>query len=161
MRFPAQHERFGVAMGPGLADVLSGKCTLDEAIVASPLHSVFILPAGFLTGSPHRLLNNGSFAELLQQVRLRYRHVVIDTPPLLPASEALVMARAADAAVLCMRRDYSRLDQVQDAHERLETAKVHVLGGVLNGIPLSHYSRKYTDYASRAHTATPAGSVPT
>jgi Mrp family chromosome partitioning ATPase len=119
---------------------------------------VFVLPAGFLEGSPHRLLN-GSFADLLQQLRTRYRHIVIDTPPLLPASEALVMARAADATVLCMRRDYSRLDQVQDAHERLEAAKVHVLGGVLNGIPLSHYSRKYTDYAARGRH-TPADPAP-
>lgn len=159
MRYPSQHERFGVSSGPGLAEVLSKKCSLEEAIVASPLHSVFVLPAGFLTGSPHRLLNNGSFAELLQQLRTRYRHVVIDTPPILPASEALVLARAADATVLCMRRDYSRMDQVQDAHERLDAAKVHVLGGVLNGIPLSHYARKYTDYVARARPE-PAGTVP-
>jgi capsular exopolysaccharide synthesis family protein len=153
MRFPTQHERFGVAVGPGLAEVLSKKCSLEEAIVASPIHSVFVLPAGYLAESPHRLLNNGSFAELLQRLRTQFRHVIIDTPPLLPASEALVMARAADASVLCMRRDYSRLDQVQEAHERLEAAKVHVLGGVLNGIPLSHYTRKYTDYAGRSRPA--------
>jgi len=150
MRYPSQHDRFGIAPGPGLAEVLSKKCSVEEAIVASPLHSIFVLPAGFLSGSPHRLLNNGSFAELLQHLRTRYRHVVIDTPPILPASEALVMARAADATVLCMRRDYSRLDQVQDAQERLDAAKVHILGGVLNGIPLSHYTRKYTDYVGRA-----------
>lgn len=149
MRFPGQHDRFGVAPGPGLVEVLSNKCSLEEAIVASPLHSVFVLPAGFLTSSPHRLLNNGSFAELLRELRTRYHHVVIDTPPILPASEALVMARAADAAVLCMRRDYSRLDQVQEAQERMDSAQVHTLGAVLNGIPLSHYSRKYTDYLYR------------
>jgi len=159
MRFPGQHERFGVAQGPGLAEVLSKKCTLEEAIVASPLHSIFILPAGCLTASPHRLLNNGSFAELLSELRTRYRHIVIDTPPILPASEALVMARAADAAVLCMRRDYSRLDQVQVAHERMESARVHTVGAVLNGIPLSHYSRKYTDYPYRAKLE-PTGSAP-
>lgn len=158
MRFPNQHERFGVPNGLGLADVLSKKCSLEEAIVASPLHSVMVLPAGCLTGSPHRLLNNGSFAGLLQQLRTRYRHIIIDTPPILPASEALVMARAADAAVLCMRRDYSRLDQVQDAHDRMEAARVHTVGAVLNGIPLSHYSRKYSDYPYRARLE-PVGSA--
>jgi hypothetical protein len=51
------------------------------------------------------------------------------------------------------------MDQVQDAHERLDAAKAHVLGGVLNGIPLSHYTRKYTDYAGRARPE-PANTSP-
>ena len=83
---------------------------------------------------------------------------MIDTPPILPASEALVLAQAADASVLCMRRDYSRLDQVQEAYNRMEAARVHTVGAVLNGIPLSSYSRKYTSYLYRAKIE-PVGSA--
>jgi polysaccharide biosynthesis transport protein len=146
MRAPNLHETFEVPLSPGLAEVLSKKCSLEDAIKPSSHANLFILPAGQLVTNPHRLLSNGAFEELLQQLRTRFRHMIIDTPPILPASEALLMARSADAAILCMRRDYTRLDQVQDAHQRMTAAGVKMAGAVLNGIPVNHYARKYGSY---------------
>jgi capsular exopolysaccharide synthesis family protein len=147
MRSPNLHEAFEVPLSPGLADVLSKRCSLDDAIKASSHENLFILPAGQLTTSPHRLLSNGAFEELLKELRKRFRHVIVDTPPILPASEALLMARSADAAILCMRRDYTRIDQVQEAHQRMTAAGVKTAGAVLNGIPVNHYARKYGSYS--------------
>jgi Mrp family chromosome partitioning ATPase len=92
-------------------------------------------------------VSNNEFSELLDKLSSIYRYIILDTPPLLPASEALVMARAADAAVLCVRRDYSRLDQVKEACRRMAAAGVANAGAVLSGIPIKHYAYKYGSYA--------------
>jgi Mrp family chromosome partitioning ATPase len=114
-----------------------------------------------LANSPHRLAGNGEFAGLLDKLRGMYRYIIVDTPPILPASEALVMARAADAAVLCARRDYSRVDQVAEAYARLQAAGVKAAGAVLNGIPVRNYAQRYGSYyyTRNAFSRKPAAAV--
>ena len=92
---------------------------------------------------PHRLLGTAQFPALLAQLQRRYRYIVLDTPPILAASETLMIARSADATVVCARRDFSRIDQVQEAHSRLVSAGVRVAGTVLNGIPPGSYAYRY------------------
>jgi tyrosine-protein kinase Etk/Wzc len=91
-------------------------------------------------------MGGGDFDTILQRLKANYRHIIIDTPPILPASESLVFARAADTAILCMRRDFSRLDQSQSAFNRMTSAGVHVSGAVLNGIPTRQYAYHYGSY---------------
>jgi polysaccharide biosynthesis transport protein len=146
MRSPDIHRVFDVARAPGLVEVLNGSSTLEEAIDVSFSPKLHLLTAGELDRSPHRLLGNGEFHQLVDKLRGQYRHIVIDTPPILPASEALVMARSADAAVLCARRDFSRVVQVQAAHARLSAAGVKMAGVVLNGIPTRSYTYRYGSY---------------
>lgn len=149
LRSPDVHRVFGVDLSPGLADVLSGDLTDDEAIETDFNQTLHLMTAGKLGSSPHRLLGSGEFRALLERLRGTYRYIVIDTPPLLPASEALILARAADAAILSARRDYSRLDQVTEAYTRLRAAGVSFAGVVLNGIPTRHYAYKYGSYSYR------------
>jgi septum formation inhibitor-activating ATPase MinD len=100
--------------------VLAGKCPVEEAIETDFSPSLHLLTAGQLANSPHRLAGNGEFAGLLENLRGMYRYIVVDTPPILPASEALVMARAADAAVLCAPR--LQPCRSVEAYERLQAA---------------------------------------
>jgi tyrosine-protein kinase Etk/Wzc len=92
------------------------------------------------------LLGGSAFTSLLAKLQEKYRYIVIDTPPILPASEALILARAADATVVCARQDFSRLDQVTEAYSRLRSAGVAVAGTVLNGIAPSSYAYRYGSY---------------
>jgi polysaccharide biosynthesis transport protein len=146
MRSPDIHRIFDIDLGPGLCEVLKGSCPVEEAIETGFSNTLHLLTAGDLHGSPHRILGNGAFADLLEKLRGMYDYIVVDTPPILAASEALLMARAADAAVLCVRRDFSRVDQVKDAFGRLRTAGVKTAGAVLNGIPPRHYAYRYGSY---------------
>jgi succinoglycan biosynthesis transport protein ExoP len=152
MRSPDLHEVFGVELSPGLAEVMSDECPLEEAIETGFNDTLHILTAGRLRKNPHRLLGRGEFKSLLKKLGETYRHIVIDTPPVLPASESLVLARSADAAVLCMRRDYTRMSQAQDAQARMVASGVRVVGVVLNGIPIQQYAYKYGSYL---YTGTP------
>ena len=147
MRSPDIHAVFDVRGEPGLAEVLAEQCPLEEAIVTEWSRQLHILPAGRLRSSPHRLLSNGTARALLERAGERYRYVVIDTPPVLAASEALVVARAADAALLCAMRDVSRVDQVQRAFDQLLATGSRPLGVVLSGVSTRHYAYRYGRYA--------------
>ena len=146
MRSPDVHKVFGISMTPGLAEVLSEECTLDDAIVTTHNAHVHLLPAGRLNTNPHRLLGNGAWKSLVDKVPDSYGYVIIDTPPVLAASEALVLAKGADATLLCVMRDVSRADQVRKAAERLVAAGGRPVGTVLSGIPTRRYTYGYGTY---------------
>ncbi len=147
MRDPDIHQVFEISSEPGLVDVLDGRCSLDGAIVTSWSEFVHLLPSGHLNKSPHVLLANGAFERLLEEVRGRYRYIVIDTPPILPASEALVVAKSADGVLVCTMRDVSRGPQVRLTCQKLQAAGAEVIGAVLIGIPGSGYAHKYGAYS--------------
>jgi polysaccharide biosynthesis transport protein len=148
LRCPDVHRVFGINRSPGLAELLRGALPAHLAIETSYDEMLHVLPAGRTGAVPHRLFGGTAFPELLTQLSKRYQFIVIDTPPILPASEALIMARAADATVLCARRDFSRMEQVLEACSRLKSAGVELAGTVLNGIPPASYAYRYGAYYS-------------
>lgn len=148
MRSPDLHNIFDVeGNGIGLAEVLSDEVSVDDAVARTQTDNLDVLPAGQLRCNPHSLVGNGHFKGLLKALRARYDYVVLDTPPLLAASESLVMAKHCDVSLLCAMRHTSRLDQVRKAYERLQQANANPVGVVLNGIPIRHYASRYGDYA--------------
>ena len=98
--------------------------------------------------SPHRLLGKDKLRCLLEKLACSYRYVLIDTPPALAASEALVIAAASDASLLCVMRDVSRIDQVKKAYDCVLAATANPLGVVLNGVSTRSYSYRYGSYPS-------------
>lgn len=146
MRAPDIHHMFDVVLDPGLAEVLNGDCHLDDAIVQSDFPLLSLLPAGELAANPHRLLHNGTFRSLLDELRKQYDYIVIDTPPVLAASEALVLAKHADATVVCAMRDRTRMNHIQQAYTRLEAAGANTVGVVMSGLPVRSYASRYGSY---------------
>jgi capsular exopolysaccharide synthesis family protein len=146
MRSPDIHNLLNIPLNPGLGDVLAEQCSLKDAIVTDWSEALHLLPAGKLHASPHTLLGNGVVDPLFEEVRRSYRYIVVDTPPVLAAGEALVLARAADASLLCAMRDVSRLDQIRKTHQRLQAAGARPVGIVLSGIPPKRYTYRYGNY---------------
>ncbi len=146
LRVPDVHHIFDVPNDIGLAAVLDGKATLDEAIITTWAENIHLLPAGRLKKSPHKLMSIKSLQKLMAELRPRYRYIVIDTPPILSASEALMLAKVADGTVLSTRRNVSRENQVQVAYQRLVKAGAQPLGAVFNGVPTRSYAQSYGSY---------------
>jgi capsular exopolysaccharide synthesis family protein len=146
MRAPDIHEIFELPFGIGLAQVLDDSASVDEAVVTSWSQNVHILPAGRLHKSPHSLIGSGNFEKLLDALRERYSNIIIDTPPILSASEALYIARLADRTVFCTKRNRSRERQVRLAYEHLLAAGVQPGGVVLSAVARRKYSYTYGRY---------------
>jgi succinoglycan biosynthesis transport protein ExoP len=146
-RAPDLHNIFDATLEPGLTQVLLGKCPIEEAIIAIGKSNLDLLPAGKLESNPHQLLGSGSRAAFRQSIPAKYRYVIIDTPPILAASESLMLASLADASFVCVLRDVSRIDQVRKAYDRLQTTGGNPVGLVLNGVPTKSYAYNYGSYA--------------
>jgi tyrosine-protein kinase Etk/Wzc len=89
--------------------------------------------------------------ELIEQLRARYGVIIIDTPPILSASESLLLAKLADGALVCTRRNYSREGQVLLAYQRLLMAGAKPLGAVFNAVPTRRYAYTYGNYDYARH----------
>jgi succinoglycan biosynthesis transport protein ExoP len=159
VRDPDIHQLFETALSPGLSEVLENQASLADAIVPSTSSALWLLPAGQYQVSPHTLFSGTTFRTLIEALRARYRHIVIDCPPLLAASEALVAAKIADGTLLCTMRDVSRTQQVREARERLSRAGVSILGVVISGVSTKGYYQRYGGYhyATTQRYDTPPG----
>lgn len=149
LRSPNVHDLFEVQPGPGLAEVLRGECALEDAIVMDWGDRLYILPAGDLRAdSASQLFAGPVFRELLAKLRTQYRKIVIDVPPVLCASEVLLITKQADAVLMCTLHDHSRAGQFKLAYDRLVAAGANVVGAVLNGAPIRQYSYDYRGYGA-------------
>ncbi|MFW6107023.1 MAG: polysaccharide biosynthesis tyrosine autokinase [bacterium] len=146
MRAPDIHGLLDLPLEPGFCDVLAGDCSLKDAIQTEFSEKVHVLTAGEMHTSPHRLVGNGTLSPTFERFREEYGYVVVDSPPILAVGEALVLARQADASLICAMRDSSRVDQVRRAYDRLIGAGTRPCGVVLNGVPIDSYSRRYGTY---------------
>ena len=146
IRSPDVADIFDLNNSTGLTDVLSQKAQLEEVIHSIDGVTLDVLPAGPPPKYLQELIGRGAFHDLIEQLRNKYRYIVIDTPPLLAASESVVFATTADATLLCTMRNHSRGRQVSQAYERLLDAGANPVGVVLNGVAVSYYTRRYGYY---------------
>ena len=144
MREPSVTELLDVPAGPGLCEVLGGKLSLNEAIIPVPAtEHLFVLRAGSCAGAPHHLAQPQRLQKLVEALRGDFKTIVIDTPPVLGASESLSLCRSADMTVVCARRGVSRVRQIKIATDKLENADVSIVGSVLSGVPARGYGYAY------------------
>ena len=129
--------------GPGLSDVLKNTAIFGEVVIPVRGGTFYLLPAGTPIQDTSRLLQGPEFGQLISQVRQAYDLIIIDSPPVLPVPDALILGRWADGAVIAARYDKSRFSQVERARRQLDNAGIAVLGTVINGMrnPDSYYGR--------------------
>jgi capsular exopolysaccharide synthesis family protein len=150
--------------GSGLSSVLSGARSLDEVLrqyEAAP--NLWVLPAGPRPPNPADLLASPTMAKVLQELRQRFEHVVVDSPPLLVVTDATILSTLVDGVVLVVESGVTTSGAVIRAHKILESAGGRILGTVLNKLDLSHdgyygsyyrsshYSYYLGDHAKRAY----------
>jgi polysaccharide biosynthesis transport protein len=141
-----------VPEGPGLGDLLvSDERTPTDLVIPVQGGTFHLLPAGTPIPDPSRALQNRKLGVVITQFRQIYDLVIIDSPPVLPVPDALILGRWADGAVLAVRYDSSRFPQVERARRQLDGAGICILGTVINGMRNSDsyygsysYSRRTT-----------------
>lgn len=150
LRSPDVAEVLGVRTHPGLAEVLAGKSDLGDAIHRVGKTNTYVLPAGRHRVNPHHVVNGTKVESLFATLRTKFPTILVDTPPVLGASESLIYAHAADLVVFCSLTEVSRSKQVRVAVDRLQTTGANVAGAVLSGVPIGRYTYAYGYDAERA-----------
>lgn len=130
LRRPSVHQLFGLAEGPGLADVLMKAAELEHALVTLPDHHLTILPAGVPPAHPAELLGSATMRRLLDALRSRFDRVLIDVPPVAPLADLHVLAPMVDGLLMIVRAGVTPKPAIERALSGLDPSKV--LGLVLN-----------------------------
>jgi succinoglycan biosynthesis transport protein ExoP len=138
LRRPSIHKTLGMGPKIGLSDVLTGNVTLQEAIIPSTiLPDLFVLPAGTPPPNPAELLASNKMKTVLEELRKQYDHIVIDTPPTLSVTDAVVLSTSADAVVLVIRSGHTTKPALRRARDILLQVNARVCGVLVNAVDLS------------------------
>jgi succinoglycan biosynthesis transport protein ExoP len=163
LRRPRIGAFFGLDEREGLTNVLLGERTLEEVLAPMPgLDRLSLLPAGPVLPNPAELLNNPRARDVFTRLRDQYDLVLIDSPPVLPVTDAAILSQYADATLLLAAAGQTRRADLHRAVEKLDQVGATILGIVLNKVTRqtgSYYGYTYTYKAYRpgAHEVTQAG----
>jgi len=151
------HEQLGVSNERGFTSVLLDECSLADAVTTiedEPFLAV--VPAGPVPPNPSELLSSPRAVAILATLRENCDILLVDSPPVLPVTDALVISRHVDATLLVARPKRSTKRQVARAHELLDQVGAPLVGTVLNGVVHDTgdgYGYGYTTYARTPRSA--------
>ena len=135
LRRPRLHSFFEVAGSVGLSTVLSGKIDIATAVqTLDGEHPLHLVPAGPIAPNPAELLRTDTVEAALTKLRETFDVVVVDSPPVLPVADALVLSRYIDVAVLLATADSTGRRKLSRAVEALRQVDAPLRGVVLNGV---------------------------
>ena len=163
LRRPRIGDFFGLDEQVGLTSVLLGQRTLEETLVPVPgFGRLTLLPSGPVPPNPAELLNSAQAQEIFARLRHHFDLVLIDSPPVLPVTDAAVLARHADATLLLAAAGQTRRADLRRAVEKLEQVNAKMLGIVLNKVTRQTertygYTYSYKPYRAEAPSVMPTG----
>jgi capsular exopolysaccharide synthesis family protein len=155
LRRPTLHRVFDQPLDPGLSELLRGEVDVDEALGVTAVEGLMLLTAGRCDRQALRCLSQGGIGPLFDRLKQRFDFILVDTSPVLPVADALLIAQHADAAIFSIFGDVSRKTQVKAAIERLQRLSVPVVGAVVTGFHGGLYGNHYYYGSDSSYTGLP------
>ncbi|MBU0661713.1 polysaccharide biosynthesis tyrosine autokinase [Patescibacteria group bacterium] len=122
------------------------KKMIGSCVVKTPTDNLFLLPTGYIPPNPTELLSSRQMSFLLTLLEKRFDILVIDTPPVMPASDALLLAPQTDGVLLVVRAGRTNREIIRKAVEQIKVTQANIIGVVLNEVDTRrdrYYSSKY------------------
>jgi polysaccharide biosynthesis transport protein len=158
LRRPRIHNHFGMDNSHGLTNYLSGERDVENMIKTYPdLPRLKVITSGPIPPNPAELLSSNEMKNLLDELRGRYRHVIIDSPPAISFTDAAILSTVVDGVVLVAMANKSSLHLMRRFKQRLATIGARIYGVVLNGIKsgsveYEYYGAGYYNYYKNSDT---------
>ena len=134
LRKPRVHQIFTLKSQPGLSNYLSGNATLEEILRPTQIPNLTLIAAGARPPNPGNLLQSEVFRDLLQQLRGKFHHIIIDTPPILGFTDARIVSALVDGVILVVKQNSTHKTAGRLAHQLLSQIHAPILGAILNGV---------------------------
>jgi polysaccharide biosynthesis transport protein len=152
MHRPSQHRLFEVENKLGLSHCLAGLATLDEAILPTQVNDLYLLTAGSPRGGGG-VLNSESMKQLIDTARTHFDVVLIDSPPILGVSDALILSSVADWSIVVVQQGRLPRTMLPRLKNTIESTGGRLLGVILNKVDVGHdlnyrYSTNYVHYST-------------
>jgi len=164
LRRPRLAEYLGLEGAVGLTDVLIGRADLGDVLQRYGNRSMFVLPAGSMPPNPSELLGSEAMTSLIRRLEGEFDTVIIDAPPLLPVTDAAILARSTRGAIVVASAGKVHKNQLKSAIAVLENVGAHILGIVVTMLPVrgadaygyGNYGYTYGDLPVEEPARTPA-----
>ncbi len=148
LRRPSIHRALGVPNEGGLSTLLATGKGFEGAVLQSEqIPNLYVVPAGPPPPHPAELLSSKYFQECLEKWKQDYDHVLIDTPPVLSVTDAVVLSVYADSVVLVVRSDVTTKNALRQARDLLSQVNARLAGTLLNGVDLTSPGSYYYYYS--------------
>jgi len=135
LRRPKALSALGIDSAVGVTTVLVGKVSFTDAVQKHDGTDLHVLGSGSIPPNPAELLQSRAMADLLREARIAYDIVIIDAPPLLPVTDAALIAAQSDGALLVLRHGKTTRDQLAGVVDRLQQVDATTIGIVMNMVP--------------------------
>lgn len=160
LRRPRLMQSFGMEGAVGLTDLLIGRVELDDVTQRFGRENVFLLGSGAVPPNPSELLGSDGMVEVLRTLREQYDYVIVDAPPLLPVTDAVVLTTMTDGAVMVVGSGIVARDQVRNAQGMLANVNGRLLGTIMNRVAKGgqdryHYAGTYAKSLPEGHQPQP------
>lgn len=149
LRKPTVHRKLDIANAKGLSHLISGFCTLEEAIIPTSNENLDIITAGHIPPNPAELLASDSMGDILEKLGEKYDYLFIDTPPLNVVTDATVLSGKVSGTIVVVRQEITHHKDLQEALGKLEFVGAKILGVILHDVKSQKNGRygKYGKYS--------------
>ena len=154
LRRPVIHSIFGLKKDEGMTNYLMGLIDFKTMLKPTFLENLFLATSGALPPNPSELLASRKMEDLLQKFRDQFDIVVIDSPPVIAVTDAVILSTKVDGTILVVSSGQTDRDALARAHTLLDTVDSNLLGTLLNGVNVegmygSYYYYYYHHYYSK------------
>jgi capsular exopolysaccharide synthesis family protein len=150
LRSPAAHRLFELEENhPGLSELLRGEVELADIIRATPAANLWLIPAGQCDPQTLQALAQDALPPILDRLKEQFDFIIVDSSPVLPVVDAMVIGQHVDVVIFSLLRDVSRIPNVYTAYQRLSALGVRMLGAVVNGVHRDAYGYSPHYYAGK------------
>jgi len=159
-RKPRQHEVFQLTNDRGLSNVVSGILNFEQAVQSAGLENLDILTCGPAVPNPSEILNSEAFSGLIEDFKKSYDRIIIDSPPVMPVTDAQILGAVCDVTIIMLRAEKSTRKTSLQAMDGLTSVGARILGAVVNDVSkrngrygyYGHYKYSYYDEKRRVKT---------
>lgn len=151
MRRANVHKVFGTTNDHGISNLLVGNSSIKKAILHTRIPNLDVIPCGPIPPNPSELLGSTRMKSLLNSLRKHYAHILIDSPPSIAVTDAVVLSKSVDGVILVIRVGYTAKEIIKSGIAQFGAVGANILGAVLNGVDMSRdrYHYKYYYYYAK------------
>lgn len=147
LRRPRLHEVFNVKRSNGVAEIFSHGMPLRVCIKRTYFKNLFLLTSGNLKQTPFELFNSQTIKEFFMAIRNSFDNVIVDSPPVIPVSDPILLAKVVDTVILVVKTGVTSKFVVKRAIDMFDDVKVNISGMILNNMKgVLPYYYDYYDY---------------
>jgi len=160
LRRPRLHKSLGVSKNRGLTNLILGDAKIEDVVKSTDIPNMFVLPCGPQPPNPAELLLTNRFKQVLAELEARYDFILLDSPPVLAVTDAVVLARMSSGVMLVAQAGKTQLDDVAHTARKFRDVDAPILGMILNDMDMSDRRYGYYYYSYGNYGDTPAGPEP-